>query len=35
LCLNGETRINYAFDNSDEKNSVIDISSHLFFRFYN
>ena len=33
--LGGETRINYAFDNSDEKNSVIDISSHLFFRFYN
>ena len=33
--LDGETRINYAFDNSDEKNSVIDISSHLFFRFYN
>ena len=33
--LDGETRINYAIDNSDEKNSVIDISSHLFFRFYN
>ena len=33
--LGGETRLNYAFDKSDEENSVIDISTHLFFRFYN
>ena len=33
--LGGETRINYAFDNSGEKNSALDISTHLFFRFYN
>ena len=33
--LGGETRINYAFINSDEKNSALNISTHLFFRFYN
>ena len=33
--LGGETRLNYAFDKSDEENLVIDISTHLFFRFYN
>jgi len=33
--LGGETRLNFAFDKSDEENSVIDISTHLFFRFYN
>ena len=32
--IGGETRINYAFDNSDSEMSVIDISAHLFFRFY-
>ena len=32
--LGGETRLNYAFDKSDAENSVIDISAHLFFRFY-
>ena len=33
--IGGETRLNYAFDTSDEETSVIDISAHLFFRFYN
>ena len=33
--LGGETRLNYAYDKSDERNKVIDISTHLFFRFYN
>ena len=32
--LGGETRLNYAFDTSDEKTSIIDFSTHLFFRFY-
>ena len=33
--IGGESRLNYAFDTSDEETSVMDISSHLFFRFYN
>ena len=33
--IGGETRLNYGFDTSDEETSVIDISAHLFFRFYN
>ena len=33
--IGGETRFNYAFDTSDEETSVMDISAHLFFRFYN
>ena len=32
--LGGEGRLNYAFDKSDEENRVIEISTHLFFRFY-
>ena len=32
--IGGETRINYAFDISDSKMSVIDISAQLFFRYY-
>ena len=32
--MNGLTRLNYAFDNSDEENLIIDFSAHLFFRFY-
>ena len=32
--LGGEGRLNYVFDESEEANRIIEISTHLFFRFY-